>query len=298
MIDEIRAAVGRHLPGRPARVVTRVGEGWDNVVYAVDGDLLVRVSKEPDPDGRAEAVRREAGLLTAVAGLSPLPVPEPLFVEPGIGALAYLRLPGRSPRERPVPEPARLAPALGAFLSSLHRAPVADMRRWAPLDDQSPAERLRDAELDYREVADRLPASARGPIEDFLARTPPEGPRALVFCHNDLGAEHILVDAGGAITGVIDWTDAAIADPAYDLGLISRDLGADVLDLVLAHYEGPVDDADLDRAAFHARCALIGDIAYGLTHDAPAYTTEGLAHLDRVFSGDRRSPRGDARVTP
>ncbi|HEU4494020.1 MAG TPA: phosphotransferase [Rubrobacteraceae bacterium] len=34
-------------------------------------------------------------------------------------------------------------------------------------------------------------------------------PRALAFCHNDLGAEHVLVDAeANTITGIIDWTDA------------------------------------------------------------------------------------------
>jgi aminoglycoside phosphotransferase (APT) family kinase protein len=36
-----------------------------------------------------------------------------------------------------------------------------------------------------------------------------------------------------ASTGIIDWSDAALADPAYDFGLLCRDLGAAALDLAL-----------------------------------------------------------------
>ena len=53
---------------------------------------------------------------------------------------------------------------------------------------------LRDAEEDYREVSGRLPASARRRIEGFLGRTPPVEPRTEAFCHNDLGAEHVLTE--------------------------------------------------------------------------------------------------------
>ena len=35
-----------------------------------------------------------------------------------------------------------------------------------------------------------------------------------------------------AVTGVLDWGDAAITDPAYDIGLLYRDLGPAALDAV------------------------------------------------------------------
>ncbi len=85
----------------------------------------------------------------------------------------------------------------------------------------------------------------------------------MTFCHNDLEAEHALVDVGAnTFTGVIDWTDAAIADPAYDLALIYRDLGPEVFDLTLAHNDGGRFDADRERAVFYARCSLLEDVAY------------------------------------
>lgn len=60
------------------------------------------------------------------------------------------------------------------------------------------------------------------------------------------------VEANG-ITGIIAWTDAAIA-------------------------------ADRERAAFHARRKLLEDIAYGLsTPGAHRYGEAGLTHLTHTF---------------
>src|SRR5262245_55825172 len=85
MDSVVRAALARHLPQRAIRSFTVVGEGLDNRAYDVDGELIVRVAKDADPD----EVRREADLLTALRDISPLPVPEPVFVDPEAGILAY-----------------------------------------------------------------------------------------------------------------------------------------------------------------------------------------------------------------
>jgi aminoglycoside phosphotransferase (APT) family kinase protein len=131
-----------------------------------------------------------------------------------------------------------------------------------------------------------LPVAARCQVEGFLGHTLPEEPRAEAFCHNDLGAEHVLVDVGAsAITGIIDWTDAAISDPTRDLAPIYRDLGPEVFERTLAHYGGRFDDADCERAVFYARCKLLEDVAYGLsTPVARRYAEAGLARLDRTFA--------------
>lgn len=87
------------------------------------------------------------------------------------------------------------------------------------------------------------------------------------------------------ITGVIDWTDAAITDPARDFALVYRDLGPGACRLALAHYENPFDDADRERATFYARCKLVEDLAHGLrTPGEERYAEAGLSHLDRTFA--------------
>jgi aminoglycoside phosphotransferase (APT) family kinase protein len=286
VIDKIHALLMRHLPGYEVRAVARLGEGLDNAAYEINDELIVRSSKEPDPASRGEAIRREAALLAAVAGLSTLPVPEPIFVDAEAGVLAYSKLPGLPLMEHPVADPARLAPALGRFLGRLHRAPLEKIEQLVERDFYPPTAWREDAERAYREIEGWVPAADRGLVEDFLGSAPPAEPSAAAFCHNDLGAEHVLVDVGaGAVTGVIDWTDAAIADPARDLALIYRDLGPEVFDLTLAHYDGRFDDTDRERAAFYARCKLLEDLAYGIgTPGARRYAKAALAHLARTFA--------------
>jgi aminoglycoside phosphotransferase (APT) family kinase protein len=269
-MDEIHTLLGRHLPGYEVRSITRLGEGSDNAAYEVNGELIVRASKETDRALRSESTQREAQLLAVVAGLSTLPVPEPLFVEALI--------------DHSVAEPALLAPHLGRFLSRLHQAPLEKVEHLVGRDAHPLLAWLEDAQRDYREIVEHLPAAYRYLVEDFLGRMPPAESRAAVFCHNDLGAEHVLVDPEAiAVTGIIDWTDAAICDPVRDLALIYRDLGPEMFDLTLAHYEGNFDDIDRERAVFHARCKLLEDVAYGLRTGARPYAEAGLAHLAQTF---------------
>jgi aminoglycoside phosphotransferase (APT) family kinase protein len=283
-MDEIHTLLGRHLPSYEVRSITRLGEGSDNAAYEVNGELIVRASKETDRTLRSESTQREAQLLVVVAGLSTLPVPEPVFVEAEVGILAYVKLPGVPLIDHPVAEPALLAPHLGRFLSRLHQAPLEKVEHLVGRDAHPLLAWLEDAQRDYREIVEHLPAAYRCLVEDFLGRMPPAEPRAAVFCHNDLGAEHVLVDVEAiAVTGIIDWTDAAICDPVRDLALIYRDLGPEMFDLTLAHYEGNFDDIDRERAVFHARCKLLEDVAYGLRTGARPYAEAGLAHLARTF---------------
>src|ERR671931_602052 len=124
MKDGIRALLTRHLPDYEVRTVARLGEGWDNVGYEVNGELIVRASREADPARRSASTRREAELLAVVREFSTLPVPRPIFADVEAGVLAYLKLPGLPLSEQSVAEPAWLAATLGRFLSRLHRVPV------------------------------------------------------------------------------------------------------------------------------------------------------------------------------
>lgn len=73
----------------------------------------------------------------------------------------------------------------------------------------------------------------------------------------------------GAITGIIDWTDAAIADPARDFALIYPDLGPDALAAMPVRYQRPLRDDGRERILLLARSPLIEDIAYGLNGGDP-----------------------------
>lgn len=278
------------------RSVVRLGEGTDHVAYEVDRELIVRFATGTDPAERAGQVRTEARVLAAVAAPSSPAVPEPLLVVEDEGVLVYRKLPGTPLLDRRAGlahlDLARFGAVVGGFLTRLHRAPVSTFEAFAPREEPALAEWLAAARQDHERVVDRVPGARRAAVEAFLAGPPPEGPPVAAFCHNDLGTEHVLVDpAALLVTGVIDWADAAITDPACDLARIHRDLGAEALAHVLDHYDGaaePVDDLRR-RAEFYARCSVFEEVAYGLLPGHEAYFAQGLSALRRLFR--RRSGR-------
>jgi aminoglycoside phosphotransferase (APT) family kinase protein len=266
--------VAAELPGLEIAEVRPLGAGWDNVAYEVNGELVVRFRRAHPAD-----VEREAQLLRLMAAVSPLPVPQPLIVDPVRGCLGYRRLPGVPVLDLPGADPVSLGEVLGGFLQALHAVPYAEVAGLVPVEDDPPVRWLEEAGVTWRRVSAYAPPVR---VDAFLTTPAPRPAGRLVFSHNDLGIEHVLADpATGAVTGVLDWSDAAICDPAYDLGLILRDLGPDALAAALRILGR--DEAELrERALFYARCTVIEDLAYGVDTGQDAYVSKsqrGLRHL-------------------
>jgi aminoglycoside phosphotransferase (APT) family kinase protein len=192
-------------------------------------------------------IANEARLLQRVAEVSPLPVPEVAFFDEW--CLAYWFVGGRpmEPEDGVDPGPLR------ELLKALHRMPVEEMADLVPVD-HDPLTQWRDEAVGiYEEHQGEIAAAKRTNIERFFAEELPEESDRVVFSHNDLGIEHVLVE-GNQITGIIDWSDAAICDPAYDYGLLVRDLAE----------RAPEPPPELRaRAMFYAKCSAIEDFAYG-----------------------------------
>ncbi|MFJ9345919.1 phosphotransferase family protein [Streptomyces sp. NPDC101237] len=288
---DVPGIVAARMPGYRVASVVPLGEGVDNLAYEVNGELVVRFAKEPDPARRGALVDREARLLAAVAGFSPLPVPEPVFTVAEQGCLAYRKLPGVPLLELPLPgrsaHGTSTGAALGGFLAALHAVPAARLAGLVDADHQPTAEWHRQAAEDYETVAGRIPAGHRRPVEAFLAAAPPDDGPTPVFSHNDLGIEHVLVDpVTWTVTGVIDWSDAALVDPARDVGLIHRDLGpAATRAAVHGRRTGTEDTAVLvERAVFYARCGVFEDLAHGLETGQERYVDKSLAALGWLFA--------------
>ncbi|GAB3405124.1 phosphotransferase family protein [Flindersiella endophytica] len=262
-----------------------LGSGLDNTAYETADGLVVRYSKLADPVERAAQVRREAHLLAAVAAWSPLTVPAIESVDAEQGWLAYPKLPGMPlllvpPADRQAAA-SRLGTTLGGFLAALHGVPEASVRELVEVDDWPPSEWLAEAREHYAAVAHHVPAEFRPRIEVFLQSPAPEPAAELVFSHNDLGIEHVLVDpASLAVTGVIDWTDAGLTDPARDFGLVHRDLGPSALAAAFAAYGS---DRVRARAEFYARCSVFEDLAHGLTTGVAAYVGKCHAAFEWLF---------------
>ncbi|MGY1644419.1 phosphotransferase [Geodermatophilus sp. SYSU D00703] len=260
-------AVAAHAPGCAGVALQELGGGLDHRAFLA-GELVLRVTESA---ARAE-VAREAELLRLVAAHVSIPVPAPWFADPVEGVLAHRLLPGRSLLGRPAPEGA--ATRLGHVLRQLHRIDRADVGDRAPVDPAEPDEWL-----------DELPGPPR--LLQVLRATRPRPARVLVLAHADLGAEHVL-ERDGRLTGVIDWSDAAVTDPALDLARLYRDFGPRFLAEALRAY-GHDTPGFRRRITFFARCAALEDLAHGRESGREAYRHAAERSLSWLFPGGEES---------
>ena len=186
---------------------------------------------------------------------------------------------------------ATLAREVGAALTALHAVPV----------EQARAARVPEIDLGeelYRPMVEaclpHLGPMGRRWLEERFATFIAEGgsrgaPRVLV--HGDLGCGHILADEAGRLGAIIDWGDALIADPAYDLAALLANCPRGFAERVLAAYEGPARrDPDMRRrATFYVDALPIWQVYFGGEIDGGAERQVGVRRIAARASAAARA---------
>lgn len=182
-----------------------------------------------------------------------------------IAAVAYDYIDGVPVRVLGRDARASLAREVGAALTALHAIPV-ETARAVGVPEVDLGEEL------YRPMVEaclpHLGPRGRAWLEERFAAFIEGGgsagaPRVLV--HGDLGCGHLLASEAGRLAGIIDWGDALIADPAYDLAALLANCPRGFAEWVIDAYEGPAKgDPDIRRrAAFYVDALPIWQVYFG-----------------------------------
>jgi len=219
-----RQLISEQFPELEVGEVRLLGEGWDTIVWLVDGRWVFRF---PRRTMVISGLELEMRYLTALADRLPLPVPRPTFLGRPSEAFAWPfygapYLPGRELAETSLDDGPRIALGrpLGGFLRALHTAeldadlPVDPVHR-ADMDARVPLTRERFEQLEQAGLW-RAPMAAHEIVAAAAELGPPE-PTAIV--HGDFHLRHLLVDDTGGPAAVIDWIDLSRNDPGVDLVL-------------------------------------------------------------------------------
>ncbi len=283
------------MPG----AITSIGAGYAAGAYLIrtaEGERVLRLPKPPLDRSRA-ILRREARLLRALEGHD-LGVAIPREVRTIVEGRALLgtlhrHVPGaRFPRGLRGEARERLCAGIGHFLAALHAVPTEVVTR----ADLPPLDLWDDV---YRAlVEETLPhlgaTSATwlsGIAEEFLrGGGTRRAPRVLV--HGDIQANHLLATEDGTLSGVIDFGNAMLTDPALDFAGVLNDLGWRDLERVWAAYEvaGGTVDADAERRVrFIIAVVPIYRVLYGEAAEGPAERRAGVRQLAaRAAASNRR----------
>jgi aminoglycoside phosphotransferase (APT) family kinase protein len=238
-------------------------EGWDSHAW-INGPWIHRSPRRPEVRARLLA---EATLLPWLAPQLPLPVPVPEPTEDGV---RHLMLIG-DPIDRFTVE---LGRDLGSFLRALHAVDPGQAVAHAALDADAAAAEKAVFLADCRtRVLPLLPPAQRSKAADLLDRV---GGARTALIHCDFGPDHILV-ADGRITGIIDWTDAQIGDPAVDLCWALDGATTAFRRGLVEVYEST--DELVERARDWARLSPWYGVHRGLLLNLPADVENGLKDI-------------------
>lgn len=237
----------------PFAPVTRLGEGFRCLIVETPDGLVFKIAKNWEASA---GFAKERQLLPRIHDLSPIPVPYPVWHNGSsahfpFGVLGYPKLDGTPLDSMAIVTRSALAGDIAAFMLALHRISSSELStsglptshgRWHAL------QRVRDRTLstlrealvpeEYREVERWWSAFLKDPkLREF---TP-------VLQHGDLWHENILTNEDATeVTGIIDFENAAIGDPAQDFAT-QLHLGRDFAEAVLERYQaaGGILDAGL-----------------------------------------------------
>ena len=241
----------------------RIQDGVDHVVIVLDSKIIFRFVDDPTEADEVQNLIRELALLKSIRTRISIPIPDYTYLPESQEFAGYKAIPGTrlSPwRFRRLSKQNRsdAARKLGDFLSTIHAFPVAKARDLGVEEEPSQF-------LDYRSQAGRffdqratelepvILSICRRWLSDVQTKQHSFTP---AFTHDDLWHKHIYHDPrSGRLTGIIDWGDICIDDPARDFyGLWAY--GETFVDSVLSHYRH--DDPTLkDRSLNHYKLVVV-----------------------------------------
>lgn len=257
-------------------------DGPATAVFEINEDWIFRFARR---GLTAKQLQLEKQFLPLFEAVSPIPVPK--IVYRGDDFLGYQKIPGIALTAtvlNSVPQQARgsIAQDLGRFLTTLHGFSFSH-------DDlvEYPYRGSNFWEEVWQPIGPLLTEQAREASKSYFERAfqeISECPFTNVLTHADLGTSNILFDTREkAITGIIDFGDLCLHDPARDFNGILRNHGRAFTEDVLRFYEGPMESNFWDRIECYAKKQFFYVIFYAPLFGLEAHIPDCLAKIEKQF---------------
>jgi len=287
-----RALIGSQFPELASAPIRELAAGWDNVVHLVDERWSFRFPRRAIA---VPGVHREIEILGRLAPNLPLPVPEPRWI--GVASDAYpwpwfgaKFLAGVELADSGLADGSRgpVGTSLGRFLRRLHaRGLAARVGTTLPVDPMRRADmgvRVPFARRRLETVAAAGVWQPTSAVERLLTEASglPPSPRTVIV-HGDLHMRHVLLDEGGEVSGIIDWGDVALGDPAIDLSIAYGSLVGEARGAFLEAY-GPIDGLTELRARVIATFLAAALLGYADDQGMTSLRQEAVRALARVVA--------------
>jgi macrolide phosphotransferase len=263
----------------------------DDVDAALIHDNLKRLWIVRAPRNTAAGVRMDAEsqLIEQLMSWLPFDLPQIEGTAPladGGRAVVHRQLPGHPIRSMELVHRPGLTSAFGRAVAAVHDLPVRLIEEAGlPVYGAEEYRLRRLAEVDRAASTGHVPPRLLSRWEKAVEEV---GAWRFVPCcvHGDLVGENMLVE-GEAITGIVEWSQARVADPADDFAWLGVGTAQPALDAVVAAYSAARSELPDRHLRRRARLAGELNVARWLLHgvstgdeDIVADAVQMLADLD------------------
>ncbi|MCL4326331.1 MAG: aminoglycoside phosphotransferase family protein [Candidatus Thermoplasmatota archaeon] len=269
--------------------VVPIAKGWSYMVYSIDDSLIVRIPKFTNYN---EKIKIEVDLLRALKGLLPITIPEPeirMVKKNGIDTMfmIYSQIPGI------IPDPCymnninyfKIGAYLSSFLNVLHTIPlsIVDNIKLNRVGAINLKNRYKMIFIKLKKYGFPLLNNAtvvylQNLFDKFLSLDLSDFTPVLI--HGDIGPGNILFNQNCLhITGIIDWEDCEVGDPAIDLAGVRSYLGNKIFNIVYEKYTGKIDSTFMERIRFYESVIGIYPLLYGIENNHEVYIKKGINQL-------------------
>lgn len=287
--SEYRAVIERDHPDLEIVSMRPNLVGWDFFVFDINDAYIYRFPRRRDA---VKNLRKEALLLPPLAlhlknyMSARLPEFERLVIDdekPENSYVCYRKIHGEPWEDRRDAD--RLADDLSVFLTGVHTFDVPpEVAGYIPPQTSSS---WRDRYWSFyrrlsKRVFPRLEVGLRSRSERiFSGFLKDDGFYDFLACltHSDLGIEHILCDRDGRLSGVIDWEDAFIGDPALDFVGLFIWGGDEFVARVLDRYDVNCGSNFWSRLRFYTLATSFHIIEFGLDIEDERVIADGKNRL-------------------
>jgi aminoglycoside 2''-phosphotransferase len=247
-------------------------DGWDYVVIVVNNEVAFRFPRRED---YAKTLPVEVNFLEQFLSKSPVNIPKLKYQkdkETGISYVMYDFIPGVQFTKSvsstfSKAELLTIAKQLSLFLTAVHSFPIEKAKQLGVQQIDSLESWQKRFTKIRKEVFPHISKSERQWViklfEDFL-KIIKKLPIKSVLTHSDIMPEHIIVDPKThKLSGIIDFGDILIADPAFDFTFFAR-YGRDFLNEAYKNYGLLRDEAFEKRRQFYEDRLVVTNLEHSL----------------------------------
>ncbi len=295
MAKDYKDILGRLFPALEIKHQSEVDIGWSSQILLVNGEYVVKIPKTREA---STGIEKEMSITEAIRDTLSVLIPEYVasIFNDELVAAAYRFIEGSMFTTQPVKgeievlnptaylgsdkrsEVARQIGETLSFIHSIETGIVEPVLKRYVTDNWE--EKISSWFLECRKIAEMGLSPEELAISrkflDNLEKSFNNFNYTRKFIHGDFGGWNMLFDPETLkFTGLLDWADSRIGDPARDFTELLYDFGEPFTLEILHHYGIERDPGIMERAKLYLRLAGFQDLKYGMETGSEFFTKRG-----------------------